>query len=64
MNLIGEHKNTTKLQRVANTLYDTDGKGRAMNFKSEKQYRENGNNPGTKKRKNHIRKRWKEERQK
>ena len=35
INLIGEHKDTLELQRIANILYDTDGKGRARNFKSE-----------------------------
>ena len=36
MSLIGEHKDTTELQRVANILYGTDEKGRTSNFASEK----------------------------
>ena len=35
MSLIGEHKDTTELQTVANILYGTDAKGRARNFTSE-----------------------------
>ena len=35
MTLIGEHKNTTELQRVINIMHDTDKKGRAMNYKNE-----------------------------
>ena len=39
--IIGEHKDTAELQRVAYTLYNTDNKGRAMNYKNEKTIPEN-----------------------
>merc|ERR1711966_173456 len=49
--LIGEHKNTTELQRVATTLYGTDEKGRAMRFTNEKKIPAKKKKSGKKKKK-------------